>query len=210
MTWLYILIAIFVLLFILLFSSVKVTAKYEEALSLKVSYLFLKFDIPSEKKKEKEEKPKEKKEAKKGDSFFKKHGASGLIEILTEVLRFVNKHFKKLSHLIISDLSVDIVAGDNDAASVALTYGKLCGVVYPIVSGILGIIKHKKYKVSVTPDFNLKKTKASAYAVLSMKLIFLLNLLLGLGVDGIKLYLNIRKGKYYKKEDGAENDRTSY
>lgn len=210
MTWLYILIAVFLLLFLILFSNVKVTTKYEEALSLEIKYLFLKFKFPSEKeKKKKKEKPKKETQKKKGDSLFKKHGVSGFIELLKDILEFVNKHFKKLKHLVVSDLSVDVIASGEDAGKTALIYAELCGVIYPLVSGILGILKYKKYNVSVTPDFNGKEIKASGYAVLEMRVIFLICLVLGLGVDGIKLYLNLRKGKYNKKEDGAENDRTS-
>ena len=209
MTWLYILLVFLFLLLVLLFSNVKVSEKYDEELTLEIRYLFIKFKYPNTKERKKKEKPKKETQKKKGDSLFKKHGVSGFIAILKDILEFVNKHFRKLKHLIVSDLSVDVIASGDDAGKTALVYAELCGVIYPLVSGILGVLKYKKYNVSVTPDFNGKKIKASGYAVLTMRLFFLINLLIGMGVDGIRLYLNLRKGKYNKKEDGAENDRTS-
>lgn len=217
MTWLYVLLGSLLGVSFLLFSKVKVGATYKDSLRLKISYLFISFDIPSEKKREKhkgkekrpkKEKPKKEK-TKKEDSFFSKHGTAGLLEILTEVLTYVNKNFRRLSHLVISDLSIDFRVGSASASTTAIKYGVVCSVVYPLVSGILGVCKHKKYTVSVTPDFDLKKSKAYAYALFSVRLFFLLDLALRVGLNSIRLYSNIKKGKYYRKEEGAENDNTS-
>ena len=43
MTWLYILLAFLLLLFVILLSNVKISAKYDEELTLEIKYLFIKF-----------------------------------------------------------------------------------------------------------------------------------------------------------------------
>ncbi len=170
-------------------------------------------------KKQKKEEKRRKKAAKKGDKdhlfgekkkkfdfkeIFARHGVSGLISILKDALRLLKKHLKKLRHMKISYLSIDLVIAKGNAADTAIEYGKTCAAVYPAVSELLSICRHGPYELAVSPDFNGQKSVAKAEIRLSIRLFHLVSLALGIVFGAIAIYLRFRKGKYEKKKKPEE------
>ncbi len=90
-------------------------------------------------------------------ALFDDRGASGAISFLWQVLVILFGRFVRvLRGAVISkfDLKID-VAGD-DASDTALRYGKLCGIVYPLLSFIFQNVKTYKHEIDMRPEFDKK------------------------------------------------------
>ena len=168
MTALYIILGIIAFFIIVLSIPVVLDLEYTDAVSCKVSWLFLKFTLypfPEKKKKEekpkeekKEEKPEEKKEEKpkpKKENFLKtfynNQGLSGVIELINNCVgalkRFSVRFIKRA--VIIKKFHLDIHITEGDAAATAIKYGKVCAALYPSLGFICSNMKVKDYKVVV-------------------------------------------------------------
>ncbi len=190
---LYILLGILLLIFLILLIRVQVFFTFADEPTLTVKVLFYqKKLLPSppkhekkkkkkpEKKPKKEEKPKEseEKEPEKKQSYLskikEKKGLSGLVSLLTDVARIAGGLLKGLfSHIVIHKLDVGIALNSGDAASTAVTYGKLCSAVYPAVNLIAAATVCKDYHVTVEPVFDSeKKTEFYADVHAHLRLIF--------------------------------------
>ena len=77
------------------------------------------------------------------------------------------------SHIVIHKLDVGIALNSGDAASTAVTYGKLCSVVYPAVNIIVAATVCKDYNVTIEPVFDSEKeTEVTAEVNAHLRLIF--------------------------------------
>ena len=180
MTALYIILGIIAFFIIVLSIPVVLDLEYTDAVSCKVSWLFLKFTLypfPEKKKKEekpkeekKEEKPEEKKEEKpkpKKENFLKtfynNQGLSGVIELINNCVgalkRFSVRFIKRA--VIIKKFHLDIHINEGDAAATAIKYGKVCAALYPSLGFICSNMKVKDYKVNVFADYCGEKTSVS-------------------------------------------------
>lgn len=187
---LYIILGILLLIFLILLIPVHVFADYSEEIALYLKVLFVKIKLLPKKEKpekkkpqkeeKKEEKPKEKKpeEKKKKQSYFsklkEKKGLSGLISLLTSVAKIAGGALKDVfSHVVIHKFDIGIALSSGDAASTAVTYGKLCAVVYPSVNVITAVTVCKDYNVSIEPVFDdEKKTEVYMSVHAHLRLIF--------------------------------------
>lgn len=175
---LYIILGILLLLFLIMLIRVQVFASYTDELRLSVKVLFFRLTIlpappKKPKKKKPEKKPKEKKpeaekpveepEKKEKKPFLsrlkEKKGLTGLVELFTGLAEIAAGMLKKLfSHIVIHKLDVGIAVSSGDAASTAVTYGKLCSAVYPAINIITAATKCKDWHVTVEPVFDDEKT----------------------------------------------------
>lgn len=175
---LYIILGILLLLFLIMLIRVQVFASYTDELRLSVKVLFFRLTIlpappKKPKKKKPEKKPKEKKpeaektveepEKKEKKPFLsrlkEKKGLTGLVELFTGLAEIAAGMLKKLfSHIVIHKLDVGISVSSGDAASTAVTYGKLCSAVYPAINVITAATKCKDWHVTVEPVFDDEKT----------------------------------------------------
>lgn len=90
-------------------------------------------------------------------ALFDDRGASGAISFLWQVLVILFGRFIKVVRgVAVSkfDLKID-VAGD-DSAEAALRYGKLCGIIYPLLSFIFQNVKTYKHEIDMRPEFDKK------------------------------------------------------
>lgn len=177
---------------------VRVHAAYQEELFLKVSYAFFSFRLLP-KKEEKEQFPVPKKEKaakkppktasqekekppsqakqlkKKAKEILHYQGLSGLLELLKDIGGIAAGAGKKLfSHFTLKKFDLLLTVGGEDAAETALSYGKLCGVLYPAVGSIVTACKCRKYGVTVQPDFDAPETQAEFEARGQIRLVFVL------------------------------------
>ena len=190
---LYIILGILLLIFLILMIRVQVFVTFADELSITVKVLFYqKTILPSPPKHEKKKKAKpdkkpkkeekttetEEKEPEKKQSYLsklkEKKGLSGLVSLLTDVARIAGGLLKGLfSHIVIHKLDVGIALNSGDAASTAVTYGKLCSVVYPAVNIITAATVCKNYNVSIEPVFDSEeKTEVYADIHAHLRLIF--------------------------------------
>ena len=189
---LYILLGVLLLLFLILLIRVQVFFTFSDEPNLTLKILFYqKKLLPSppkhekkkekpEKKPKKEEKPKEteEEEPEKKQSYLskikEKKGLSGLVSLLTDVARIAGGLLKGLfSHIVIHKLDVGIALNSGDAASTAVTYGKLCSAVYPAVNIITAATVCKNYNVTLEPVFDSdQKTEFYADVHAHLRIIF--------------------------------------
>lgn len=193
---LYIILGILLLLFLITLIRVQVFAQYTDTLALTVKVLFFKIRLlpakeKKEKKKPKKEKPKEKKpqekkpekkkkEKKKKPSYLsklkEKKGLTGLLSLFTSLAQIAAGMLKRIfSHIVIKKLDVGITLSGEDAASVAVNYGRVCSVLYPAVNVITAATVCKSYNVVVEPIFDPDKdTQVYADVHAYLRIIFVL------------------------------------
>ena len=173
---LYIILGILLLLFLIMMIRVQVFATYTDTLTLSVKVLFVRIRLlpPKEKKKEKKPKKKkpkkkkpepkepkkeEKKEKEKKPTYLsklkEKKGLTGLLSLFTSVAKIAVGMLKDIfSHIVIKKLDVGIALSGEDAASIAVTYGRVCSILYPAVNVITAATVCENYHVVVEPVFN--------------------------------------------------------
>ncbi len=193
---LYIVLGILLLVLLLLWLPIRITASYRERLELKISYLFLSFQLvpppeESEKKRarrERKEARAAKRESKKKDkgqkeqehsSFFKElwqeRGLSGFLHFMTETGKIAAEAARRiLRHALLKRLDVVVEAGGEDAAAAALDYGRLCAVVYPVCGLLLDLCHHRRYQVAVRPSFHTGQVVIRMELVLRLRGFWLL------------------------------------
>lgn len=205
---LYIILGILLLLFLVLLIPIEVLAHYSDELSLTVKVLFYKKKLlpapPKKKKQEKpkpekkpEEKPKDKeKEKPEKQSFLAKikdkKGVTGLLSLLTGAAKIAGGAAKGIvSHIVIRRLDIGIALNSGDAASTAVTYGKLCSVVYPAVNVITAATVCKDYQVTLEPVFD-SDSPTEVYADLHVHLRPIFALIEGVKAGAKLLWLRFR------------------
>lgn len=168
MVALYIVLGVLLFLLVLTLLPVRVDVRFQEEFYLKLSYLFLHFDLlpgedePEETGEEEEKKP----EKEKGEGtmpklkrILKRKGFSGFLESLFELLSMAAKAGKNIFlkfKLKRFDLYL-CLGGKDDPAEAAQLYGKLCGPVYAVCSelfALTGAPRRRKPKKAVTVDLN--------------------------------------------------------
>ncbi len=223
MIFLYILLAIVLILGLISIIPIGIEAQYKTKLYCLLKIGFIKIQLFPEKKKKKK-KPqksqsatsKKKSEPKKQEEFsikkfFKQNGVSGLIKILKKIASMAKGALKDVfSHIIIRELSVDVTIGGEDAAETAIDYGKACAVVYPAVSLITQICDYKSLKVLVSPDFtDGSKSKANCKVVADIKTFWLLKAVFVHGFKAIQVLLKYKKAqeKVVQKEENSKEEK---
>lgn len=211
MTVLAIILLIFLVLFLLSFFNVKLTAKYEEKPLVIVKVFFLKFKFPSEKKakkkkpKKKKSSPKKKKTDKKQEKdkkqskspikqLWDKKGLTGLLDILKELLALSKGVLKGFfNRLVIHNFDVKITVGGEDASDTALGYGTACAVVYPVMGRLYNALNIEDYTVDVQCDFSEdSKTTVYAYAFGTIRIIHIIIIAIKALFRALKTYFKMK------------------
>lgn len=224
MIFLYILLAILLILGLISIIPIGIEAQYKNKLDCLLKIGFVKIRLFSDTKKSKKKKkktetkpaPKKKSEPKKQETFsikkfFKQNGVSGLMRILKKIASMAKGALKDVfAHIIIRELSVDVTIGGDDAAETAVSYGKACAVVYPAVSLITQICRYKSLKVLVSPDFtDGSKSKANCKVIADIKVFWLLKAVFVHGFKAIQVFLKYKKAqeKVVQKAENSKNEK---
>ena len=219
MVFLYILLGILLLIFLISLIRVQFFALYSDDLTLTLKILFFKIKLlpqdeekkkkekkpkkeKKEKKKKEEEKPeKDKKEEKKKPSLLAKlkdkHGVTGLIDLFRSAANIATGMLKGIiSHVVFEKLDVGIMLSGDDAASVALTYGKVCSALYPSINILASATVCRDYNISIEPVFDPEKpTEVYANVHVYLRIIFVLGAAIKAGFRFLILFL---KAKFKK------------
>lgn len=218
MTVLYIFLGIILFFLILLSIPVVLDLKFTDKFYVKISWLFLKFNLlPHE---EKEKKPKKEKPPKKKSTeekppqdsavdskpkkdnfikiFYNNQGVCGIIELVKNCASYLGKFGKGfLKSIYIKKLEIAIRVSEGDAAKTALRYGKICQEIYPPLGFICSSCHVKNYSVDIRADYCGSKT-AGAFdtrvALIPRKVINAgIALVFRLGVELVKVLLSNKK-----------------
>lgn len=181
MTALYIILGIVLFFVAVLSIPVVLDMEYGDVFKLRVSWLFVKFNIlpkdESEKKPKKEKKPKAEKpqaekapaetsvtDASKKDNpikiFYEDQGVLGIVELINNVASYLGKFSKGfLKSIYIKKLRIRIWVTEGDAAQTAIKYGKFCQMIYPPLGFICSSCHVKDYDVNIWAEYCGDKTK---------------------------------------------------
>ena len=221
MTALYIILGIVLFFVAVLSIPVVLDMEYGDVFKLRVSWLFVKFNIlpkdESEKKPKKEKKPKEEKPkeeapqqtpssdgAPKKDNFIKvfynNQGVTGIVELVKNCASYLGKFGKGfLKSIYIKKLEIAIAVSESDAASTAIKYGKICQEIYPPLGFICSSCHVKNYHVDIRPDYCGRKTKGAFDTRVALVPRSVINagiaLVFRLGVEFVKTLLVYKKAK---------------
>ncbi len=181
MTALYIILGIVLFFVAVLSIPVVLDMEYGDVFKLRVSWLFVKFNIlpkdESKKKPKKEKKPKaEKPQAEKAPTetsvtdapkkdnpikiFYEDQGVLGIVELVNNVASYLGKFSKGfLKSIYIKKLRIRIWVTESDAAQTAIKYGKFCQMIYPPLGFICSSCHVKDYDVNIWAEYCGDKTK---------------------------------------------------
>ena len=152
MIFAFILIFLLGLILLLFLTNVKIKIKYNN--DLKIDFYYGWFKIPQSllNRTQKEEQPKSqtdnsKQEKKKENKLFNTIKKKGVYESFVEILEFLSPVLKEvhafLKNVKIDPLKIDIKMVGDDAAKLAIDYGKFCAVYYPVVELVESTTKCK-------------------------------------------------------------------
>lgn len=168
MTFLYVLLAILVLIVLLLSIKITLIADYDNELNIVIKWLFFKAKLypPKEKKgKKKKGVKKTKKISKKKEKpntlrrLLKEQGFKGAFNFLKDISKLLKHTVKKvLKRTIIKELFIDITVVAEDSAKTAIKYGEICSGAYSAIALLSSLMKVRKKDININTDFLANKT----------------------------------------------------
>lgn len=202
----YILLAVVLVLGLISLIPIGIEAEYKDKLYCIFKIGFIKIKILPRKVKDKNIQINKKKAKKKQPDtevefsfkmLLQQNGISGFIKILKKFVSLTKGALKDLvKHIIIRELCVDVVVGGEDAAETAVSYGKICSVVYPSVSLITQACRCNEFKVLVSPDFaDGSPSKAYCKLVADAKVFWLAKAAIVNGFKAIQLFIKYKKAQ---------------
>lgn len=87
------------------------------------------------------------------------------------------------------DIYVDWVVATEDAAKTALTYGMVCGFMYPFFRWLDEYFSIQVREINIEPDFSKEVSDIFIYFVLKLRLSTALASVIWLAVRALKTYL---------------------
>ncbi len=172
------------ILAVLLFSSVKISLSINDAVRLSISYLGFALFVFDSANKNRNSKEKPKNTSKESDnnsfvSFLKRYAESKkkteLVKELFEILKLILTRFKKLLKKVrFKVLLLDLSIASEDAANTAILYGRICTLIYPLISMLSVSSGFSADKISVKTDFLSEDIKLELSSVAKIRISSLL------------------------------------
>lgn len=184
---------------LLLSLPVFVTAEWNEKLTVKIKYLFLRFTVvpaPKKKKKPKQEKEPEQKPAKPKKKQRKKHTPDEIVDGFIDAVHRYGPGTK----MILRNIRVHKLEGfwkiaGEDAAACAVRYGRVCALLNTAFGFIRNLVRIEKTKLKVYPDFLAEEEEIRVYTEIEANPIVIL-------IGGVRIAFAFLKNmiKKQKKE----------
>ena len=175
------LVTITIIVFLILFFLViplRLQFSYQDQPSVLLKYSFLKFTLyPTQgkindrthKNKRNTQNREEGKSNLNFSSLRKEYGFLGAINYLTELLKpLIQKPFTLCRKIKITNLSVNIVIADSDAAQAAIEYGAVAAVIYPFLGWTSALIQFDNPSVNLGIDYAKEKSSVSVCGCVSI------------------------------------------
>lgn len=172
MLYIYIFLSVILFFLILLCCPVFLQLSFKESLSLKIKFLFFSINVYPPKNKDKLKKEIEKKDNRKNfvlvnSKFFniiKERGFFGFLKILRYLIDFfLNSAKSLLKKMHITSFNLYLLVADEDAATLAINYGRVCTLVGYAKSVLLKDVNEKKYKIKIVPDFKSTRSEVDFF-----------------------------------------------
>ncbi len=196
MVFAFILLSFVFIILLILFTSIKIKIEYNN--DLKVEFYFGIFKIPESlfektKKKDKSENNKKSKSKNKNNKLIEKIKHKGVYNSFLEVVEFLSPTFKELEKFLkkikVNPLQIDIKMAGEDAADLAIDYGKFCAVYYPVLKLVETKTTCENIKSNVYVDYVSKSNEIYIKTELKIRLIH--GVISGLKI--ILLFLNFKE-----------------
>lgn len=161
--FLFVLLILFLIFVMIMISSVHIYVFFQNELKFRVRFWFYIYKSENTKSKDKKKKLSDKDEKK------KKHKKEKVSEkkILSKNIAYMKCLYNIGSTLLvrffrlikIKCLFLYIAVGSDDAATTAINYGRLCSILYPLISVTLKNNFQSRPDIQIKPDFQLQKSK---------------------------------------------------
>lgn len=173
---LYILGAILLLCFLVLFCPVGVVIEFEEKFSYKIKFAGFTVFPKSAKKINKEKSDTQKEPTKNFFEILK--DKKGFVGAIKELFGFFADCFVPLKEFLrfvkFNKIKLDLSVTGDDASSTAINYGSVCAVVYPVLSLFKSIANVRYKKIDISADFENKKSQFVFSARAGVPIVFIL------------------------------------
>lgn len=192
---------IFLGLFILIFiSPIHVYVSFFNELSIKIRFWFFCFDLSKKETKVLKEKNIASKKEKK--NFFmdtlKKRGLSGFIDLLKGIVNASSFALKKfLKKVKVDKFSLKITVISEDAAATAINYGKICAIVYPLISSLRSFLRIMNPQIDIKPDFKNVESQNSNVSFVANVHIFVFSIFT-IAISTLCHFIKIRRSFFYE------------
>ena len=94
---------------------------------------------------------------------FKQDGVAATLDYLTQLAKLAGQAVGRVLRSITVDrLDFELIVADGDADTTAIRYGQVCGVLYPALTAIAGVITVRKRDVRVEPNFLMENSTVHA------------------------------------------------
>ena len=98
------------------------------------------------------------------------------LDLIQRIIGRASPHVKRIFKKIrLSNVLIDITAGGDDAAKIAISYGVYCSIVHSLATILDNLISFKADKISVKADFDLPKTDCRLRGTLKFRVSTLLH-----------------------------------
>ncbi len=203
MIFLYILIAIILLLTLVLITSIRIKIEYCDELLLVVYFGIFKIPLQlfsKEKKSKKQTKKTKISDKKKKVSFKEKIKENGYVQTLSDIAELAKSSLatlgKFISKIKINPFELKLVMVGKDAAKLAIEYGQLCAVYYPLIGTLDRTARCKNINSNICVDYTKAETEFYFKTQIKFRLISVLNCALKI----IKEFIDFKS-----KFDGERN-----
>ena len=201
MIFLYIFLGIAVFLALVLFTDIRIKIEFKEKLNIRFYFGIIKIPesvLKSASKKDKKKSSKaasnsenNRKKKKKSNKTIEKIQDKGYYESFIALMDFLKPVITILSEfaskIVIKPLIVKIKMVGNDAAKLAVDYGKFCSVYYPAVNFLSSKTNCKKIDSDVYVDYTDKKSEFYIYTEIKIKLIYCLKSAISVLIEFLRL-----------------------
>ena len=86
----------------------------------------------------------------------------GLLQMLGDLATAVGKIFARIGKLlgrgVFRHFDLEVIVGDSDAADAAISYGRYCGIIYPVITLLDSAMTFRNRSVDVRCDFEEEST----------------------------------------------------
>ncbi len=202
MLWLYILLGIVLFFAVILLIPIKVCVSYTDSFFCRLHIGFVRIVLyppaPKKKKPKKKsvqtKKTEPKKEDKPKDNFLKDLGFSGIVNLFTKLAELSKGVLKDLfAHIIIKSFNLSIRVAGKDAGDTAISYGRVCSVIYPLASAVIRSMKYTDYGIDILPDFtDGAESKVEFFAVFKTRVIYLVKIVIKHGIKALLLLAELK------------------
>lgn len=206
MIFLYVILALFLLIFLLCMINVRITLEYNEKAVLKIGALFIDYKVGGAKKKKKPEKDKKKKVVAESVSqpTQPKKEKSKIMQVISEftedfefadfydfVVSFVSQLIKVFNkHLKVRFKRFNVTVGSDDPSDTAIRFGAVsqaCAYLFELLDNNTKLYPLKRSNVYVNSDFDRKNIYCNLKLIIRLRIVHILIYIVKVFFEFIKI-----------------------